>query len=224
MMTDINKARIVFDLDGTLIDSAPDIGGIANAVLKQEGAPLITMAQTRDFIGNGAAVFVEKMRLARNIPDDQQTRLLEAFMERYETAFELTVPYPGVVDALDRLRAQGHRLGICTNKPLRATQAVLNHLSLDGYFETVLGGDSLPVSKPDPAPLVAAFDALGSGPRVYVGDSEVDAAAAQAANVPFLLFTEGYRKSPVNDVPHTRNFDDFDTLPSLVDDVIAPSH
>jgi len=214
-------ARIVFDLDGTLIDSAPDIHGIANALLDQEGRDGISLDQARDFIGNGAGVFVQKMRAARDIPDDEQDRLLADFVARYDDAVTLTVPYPGVVAALDALQARGHRMGVCTNKPIRPCRAVLGHLKLDHYFETFWGGDSLPVHKPDPAPLFAAFEALGDGPMLYIGDSGVDAETAQRADVPFILYTEGYRKSPVNEMHHDVAMSDFGDLPAIVDNLLA---
>lgn len=210
-------ARIVFDLDGTLIDSAPDIGGIANSVLSRRGLEPITLAQTRDFVGNGPGVFIQKMRGARGLPDSQQDALLSEFMASYDTAVDLTQPYPGVVAALEGLSDSGHRLGICTNKPIRPTMTVLRHLDLVQYFETFVGGDSLAVHKPHPDPLHAAFADLGQGRAIFVGDSEVDAATAKAAEVPFLLFTEGYRKSPVDTLPHARAFSHFDTLAGLVE-------
>lgn len=214
-------ARIVFDLDGTLIDSAPDIHGIANALLDGEGKDQITLDQARDFIGNGASVFVAKMRAARDIPDDQHDRLLAQFVARYDDAVHLTVPYPNVELALLSLLNAGHSLGICTNKPIRPTKAVLSHLRLDRYFQTFWGGDSLPVHKPDPAPLHAAFDALPDGSRLYVGDSDVDAETAQHARVPFLLYTEGYRKQSVAEMPHRVAFSDFADLPTLIARVLA---
>lgn len=214
-------ARIVFDLDGTLIDSAPDIHGIANALLAAEGLGPITLDQARDFIGNGASVFVAKMRAARDIPDDQHDRLLGDFVARYDDAVHLTVPYPNVESALQQLIEAGHDLGVCTNKPIRPCKAVLAHLGLDKYFQTVWGGDSLPVHKPDPTPLNAAFDALPDGPELYVGDSDVDAETAQRAMVPFLLFTEGYRKLPVSRMPHSVAFSDFAELPRLVEFALA---
>lgn len=208
---------IVFDLDGTLIDSAPDIHGIAKRLLAREGLAPITMAEARDFIGNGAPVFVAKMRAARGIPDSEQARLLADFLGDYHGAVHLTEIYPGVVAALDALAAAGFRLGICTNKPLRPTHAVLDHLGLSHHFGAVFGGDSLPVHKPDPAPLFATFTALGpTGPRIYVGDSGVDAETAQRAGLPFLLYTEGYRKVPVADLPHDAAFSDFADLVPLV--------
>lgn len=214
-------ARIVFDLDGTLIDSVPDIHGIACAVLDQEGCERITLEQTRDFVGNGAGVFVAKMRAARGISDSEQDRLYAEFVARYEDAVDLTVPYPGVLTALDELRTQGHKLGICTNKPIIPCRSVLSHLQIDHFFDTMWGGDSLPVRKPDPAPLHAAFEALGDGPKLYVGDSDVDAETAERAGIPFLLFTLGYRKSPVEDLPHALAFDDFSDLARLVQQLLV---
>ncbi len=214
------SARIVFDLDGTLIDSAPDIRGVANVLLTAEGLEPLTLDDTRAFVGNGAAVFIERMRAARGIPDADHHRLHQAFIARYDAAVDLTHPYPGVRAALTELRTN-HRLGICTNKPLSPCEAVLAHLGLDGHFATVWGGDSLASRKPDPAPLHAAFDALGDGPRIYVGDSEVDAETAERAGVPFLLYTEGYRKTPVHDLPHHAAFNDFAQLPGLVTQLLA---
>ncbi|PCJ07921.1 MAG: phosphoglycolate phosphatase [Rhodobacteraceae bacterium] len=209
-------ARIVFDLDGTLIDSASDIHGIANAVLVQEGCERITLEQTRDFVGNGAGVFVAKMRAARGIGESEQARLYADFVALYDDAVELTLTYPGVVSALEALKADGHRLGICTNKPISPCRAVLKHLKMDHYFDTMWGGDSLAVHKPDPAPLHAAFAALGEGPQLFVGDSDVDAETGQRAGVPFLLYTQGYRKRAVEEMPHTVAFDDFADLSGLV--------
>lgn len=207
--------RIVFDLDGTLIDSAPDIQHIANEVLANVGVEPITLDETRNFIGEGIHRFVEKMRAARGIPDAQQPAMLEGLVGRYDDAVTLTVPYPGVINALQTLSGT-YKLGICTNKLHSPCMAVLKHLQLDGYFGAVWGGDNLLGRKPAAAPLLAAFDELGDGPRLYVGDSETDAATAQAAGVPFLLFTEGYRKKPLSEIPHHAVFSDFDDLPGLV--------
>jgi len=209
-------ARIVFDLDGTLIDSAPDIRAHASAILARDGAAALSMEETRRFIGNGAAVFVARMRAARGIPDAEQARLLAAFHDGYDEAVERTLPYPGVLQSLDELAGEGHRLGICTNKPLRPCRAVLAHLGLLDRFAVTIGGDSTPVPKPDPAPLRAAFDALGAGAMLYIGDSETDAATAQRAGVPFVLFTEGYRRGPAAGIPHDAAFASFAMLPALV--------
>lgn len=209
-------ARIVFDLDGTLIDSAADIQAVANDLLAAEGHAPLTIAETHSFIGNGIHVFVEKMCASRGLEKSTLEPLIESFLAQYNTMHVLTKPYPGVIAALKLLGGQ-HRLGICTNKLITPTRNILNHLNMSQYFETAWGGDSLPTCKPDPAMLHAAFDALGEGPRIYVGDSEVDAETAKRARVPFLLYTQGYRKSPVENIPHTIPFDHFDQLPGLID-------
>jgi phosphoglycolate phosphatase len=206
---------IVFDLDGTLINSAPDFHAGANGLLADEGHAPLSFDEARSFIGNGAAVFVAKMRAARGIADSEQPRLHAEFVRRYDEFVSLTQPYPGVIDALQRLKARGHPLGICTNKPYRPTLAVLRHLGMEPLFDTIFGGDSLPVHKPDPAPLHAAFAALG-GLGLFVGDSEVDAETAHAAAVPLLLFSGGYRKSPAETLGAAVVFDAFTTLPDLV--------
>jgi phosphoglycolate phosphatase len=212
---DFLKVRIVFDLDGTLIDSAPDIQGAANRLLAPHGTQ-ITLVQTRDFIGNGLATFISRMLAAVDLPADLHTDLLATFEHAYLTAVDATTLYPQVRETLAALRAQGHTLGICSNKPLAPCMAVLDHLALTPLFGTVWGGDSLARRKPDPAPLHAALAALGQGPCIYVGDSEVDAQTALSAGVPFLLFTEGYRKSAVAEIAHTAAFSDFADLPALV--------
>lgn len=212
------EAVIAFDLDGTLIDSAPDIHGIANRVLADEGLDGITLDEARSFVGKGAANFVARMREVRGIPDSEQDRLLDAYMGYYQGAVGLTTIYPGVRPALEMLRAAGHRLVLCTNKPEAPTQAVLDHFDLAGLFEFVVGGDTLPVRKPDPAPLLAAYRS-SVGTRLFVGDSEIDAETARAAEVPFLLFTEGYRKTAAEDLPHAAQFDHFDKLPDIVSDL-----
>lgn len=211
---------VVFDLDGTLIDSAPDIWRAANQVLEGEGLPLVTFEQSRGFIGRGARVFVERMELAvTGANEPARTAHLHArFLHFYERAHEGTQVYPHVVETLQALRGQGLRLGLCTNKPLRPTQAVLAHLGWEGLFEAVIGGDSLAVAKPDPAPLLAVLAGMGLGmPEIaYIGDSETDAETAERAGARFGLYTEGYRKSPPEALYHQFLFNDYRHLPELI--------
>ena len=207
----------IFDLDGTLIDSAPDIHAGANATLAHFGLPPVTFAQSRGFVGGGARIFVERMERAvtgTNTPD-LTNRMHRHFLEVYETSHALTTVYDGVTEALSTLESQGWRLGLCTNKPLGPTRSVLAHLGWADRFDVVIGGDSLPVVKPDPAPLRAVIEAMAKGPLVYVGDSEVDSATAKAARVPFALFTQGYRKTPVDQLYRTATFDHWRELPAI---------
>ncbi len=205
----------IFDLDGTLIDSAPDIRAAANTVLAAEGLAPLSLAEATGFIGAGAGVFVERMAAARlAAPDPERTAaMLAAFIGLYEGAVHLTRPYPGAVPALEALAQAGWALGLVTNKPEAPARAVLAHLDLARFFPVVVGGDSLPQRKPDPAPLHHAMAALGAQRTIYVGDSETDAATAQAARVPFALYTEGYRHTPPEALPHDFAFDDFAALP-----------
>lgn len=210
--------RVIFDLDGTLIDSAPDIHAASNRVLAEQGFAPLTLAQVRSFIGKGVPHLVAC--LLRQQGEDpagpRYARMVASFTAGYDDAVGLTTIYPGVMPALDRLAAMGCALGICTNKPHRPTLAVLRHLGMLDRFGAVIGGDSLPVRKPDPAPLLAAVSGLAGGAVVYVGDSEVDAETAVNAGLPFLLYTEGYRRSPVADLPHRAAFSDWADLPGLV--------
>ena len=214
--------RIVFDLDGTLIDSAPDIHAAGNATLAAEGLAPVTPEQARSFIGNGARVFVERLeRAAAGANDPARTaRMHRHFVAVYETSHRLTTVYPGVAAALDRLRARGWRLAICTNKPEGPARAVLAHFGWSDLFEVVIGGDTLPVIKPDPAPLNAAIAALGGDRALFVGDSEVDAETARAAGIRFALYTEGYRHGPTSAIPHDAAFADWALLPDLARDLL----
>jgi phosphoglycolate phosphatase len=213
-----DRAALIFDLDGTLIDSAPDIHAAANKVFGGKGLAPFPYETVRDCIGNGVGVLVSRLLVSRDLPGDGDLHreMVESFINIYEEAVDLTSLYPGVPEALQTLVEAGHSLGICTNKPARPALAVLRHFGLDRHFRVVIGGDSLPLRKPDPAPLRAAMAGLAAERAVFVGDSEVDADTARAAGVPLALFTEGYRKTPVEQLGAKLVFDDFRALPRLV--------
>ena len=209
---------VIFDLDGTLIDSAPDIHAASNTVLERHGIAPFNLAEARGFVGHGAGVFIDRCLAARGREGEAELRdqLLEGFLDLYEGAVYLTQLYPGVADCLAALASSGVPLGICTNKPEGPTRAVMTHLGIMEHFEIIVGGDTLPVRKPDPAPLQEAMTRMSARDVVYVGDSEVDAETAAAVGVPFALFTKGYRKAPVEDLVHDVRFDDFAALPGIV--------
>lgn len=212
--------NIVFDLDGTLIDSAPDIQGVASSILIELGEAALTLDETRQFIGEGAAVFITRMMAARGIEHDAQhhAALLKEFIARCEYAVDKAVFYPGVLNALAALKTAGHRLGLCTNKSELPTRAVLRHMNLVSVFDAVVAGGMLDSRKPEPDMLLHAIQQLGGGPTLYVGDSEIDALTAQRAGVPFALYSGGYRKAPVSELPHDWCFDNFDALTAIVDE------
>lgn len=203
------SGAIVFDLDGTLVDSAPDLHAAANRMLADAGANPLSLNEVKSFIGNGIPQLVRLAMQARGIPAAREDDMKAAMLAHYTAhPADLTRPYPGVIDALSALRGAGIPLGICTNKFRAPAIQILEALGLIDFFDVVIGGDSFDVKKPDPAPLFAAFRPLDA-PLVYVGDSEVDAETAKRADIPFALFTEGYRKAPVDQLPHHFAFDSF---------------
>ncbi|EAQ25485.1 MULTISPECIES: phosphoglycolate phosphatase [unclassified Roseovarius] len=214
---------VVFDLDGTLIDSAPDIHAAANRLMVQNGFDPFAPEETRSFIGSGVPHFISCCLTARGRAGDGalRARLIEDFIADYETAVTLTTVYPGVMGALDGLAGADLALGLCTNKPEGPAHSILAHLGLAGYFPVIIGGDSLTLRKPDPAPLQATAAALGARDVVFVGDSEVDAETAARAGVPFVLYTEGYRKGPIEQIAHDRAFSDFADLQELITDLLS---
>jgi phosphoglycolate phosphatase len=213
-----NRMNIIFDLDGTLIDSAPDIQAVASAILTQLGRDDLTLEETRGFIGEGAGVFVSRMMAARGIEATPQShaQLYDDFVSQYEFAVDKAVFYPGVVDALAALKAAGHKLGLCTNKPERPARAVIRYMGMEPIFDAVLAGGMVDSRKPEPDMLLQTIQDLGGGPSLYVGDSEIDAQTARRAGVPFALYTEGYRKTPVSEIHQDWFFDDFDALQTIV--------
>ncbi|WP_150524532.1 phosphoglycolate phosphatase [Roseibium sediminis] len=209
---------LIFDLDGTLIDSALDIHAASARVLVKEGATPLSRETIRSFIGNGVPTLIDRIIAATELDPGGRERYIAAFLEDYEAnATDLTVPYSEVVNVLGFFKASGYSLGVCTNKPYAPTVKILADLKLDMYFSGVVGGDTYPDKKPDPTGLLALGKELGPGPVLYVGDSEVDAETADRAGVPFFLFTEGYRKTPANELKSTAMFSRFSELPGLVE-------
>ncbi|SMX34353.1 phosphoglycolate phosphatase [Actibacterium lipolyticum] len=213
---------IIFDLDGTLIDSAPDIHAAVNKMLAEVGQSELTLDTVRSFIGNGVPKLIERVIGAHGLAMDDHATLLAMFMRHYDAdPATLTTLYPNAEKVITDFAAEGFRMGICTNKPEAPTRAILAAFGIDGMFDVVIGGDTLPVKKPDPAPLNAAVKALDQSITIYVGDSEVDAETATRAGLPFALFTEGYRKSPVSALAHDAKFADFAELPGIVNRLAA---
>lgn len=207
---------LIFDLDGTLIDSVPDLMAAVNRMLVAEGRQTMGRAEVQSYVGDGAPTLVRRVMAAQGLPQERHGELTDRLVADYTArSSELTRVYPNVCDTLATLRRRGHPLGICTNKPGAATKVVLEALGLDGYFDAVIAGDSLPEKKPHPAPLQAAASALGSS-AIYIGDSEVDARTAGAADLPFLLYSEGYLRVPLEDIRVTHVFRNFAELPNIV--------
>ena len=211
---------ILFDLDGTLIHSAPDLCAAANHICRQHGIEPFDLETIISFIGNGVPVLVKRLFDARKIAlsDNEHQQAVADYLDYYDQhSTDLTAPYGGVTGALDWIKGEGVLMGVVTNKPEAPAIAILKTLNLDQYFDTVVGGDTTPAKKPDPAPYLAACKKLAIAPSqsIYVGDSETDARTAKAANVPFVLFTQGYRNLSIEDIGPWQKFDHFDQFRGL---------
>ena len=207
------RLAIVFDLDGTLVDSAPDIAAAVNIALAELDKPPLLLRQVTGFIGNGLGELVRLVRLECGLPPQVEAALEARVLHLYTAqSAGLTRPYPQAVRALEALHHAGHPMAICTNKFHAAAVQVLQDLNLARFFDVVIGGDSLALRKPDPAPLHAAFAGLGAERKIYIGDSEVDVETAHRAGVDFGLFTKGYRKTPVELLTKRFAFEDFADL------------
>lgn len=211
---------IVFDLDGTLVDSAADLTAAVNAMLADFGCgPPLPLPDVRRMIGDGVAMLVARALAARHCERADPIEAERIFMRHYESAAtSLTMPFPGVPAALQALRAAGIPLAVCTNKPAAISAGILESLGLARYFARVIGGDSLPFRKPDARVLLALLEAFAARPEssLLVGDSEVDATTARSAGVPFVLMKNGYRRGPAEAIPCIAALASFDELPALV--------
>jgi phosphoglycolate phosphatase len=218
---------LIFDLDGTLVDSAPDLHRSLNAVLAEQGRAPVSLADIRAMVGDGAAKLVERGFADTGAPVEAGALpgLVERFLVHYSAGrHALTRAFPGVQETLAELAARGCRLGICTNKPYRPTLEILDVLGLAGLFAAVAGGDSLPVRKPDPGHLLGTIEMAGGrvDDAVMIGDSSNDVAVARAAGVPVVLVTFGYTRIPVGELGADALIDGFAELPALLPRLPAP--
>ena len=212
-------ALVVFDLDGTLIDSAADLAAAINSMLADFGREPLAVPEVRRMIGDGVAMLVARALVARQCERVDQAEAAQIFMRHYEAdATSRTSAFAGADEALQALQAAAIPLAVCTNKPERISSRILVKLGLAKYFARVVGGDSLPCRKPDPRVLRHLLEAFGAGPQdvLLVGDSEVDAATASSAGVPFVLMKHGYRRGPAEAISCVAALDALGQLPALI--------
>jgi len=212
---------ILIDLDGTLVDSAPDIAAAANRMLAELGAPPLPTGTVRGFIGNGVAALVRRVLAATSCSRDTDPELALAVFHRHYTDCNGRhgTPYAGVLHGLATLRSLGYRLACVTNKPRAYTLPLLEMTGLSSHFNVVVCGDSTPAMKPDPAPLLSACRRLGAqaGECAMVGDSEVDIAAARAVGMPVYIVRHGYHgEAGLAALRCDAVIDSFNELPGLL--------
>jgi phosphoglycolate phosphatase len=210
---------LIFDLDGTLVDSAPDLRAALNEMLRERGRPPLPPGWVRRMIGDGAAALVARALAASGGTASADKAALPRFLELYEAnATRFTRPYPGVPETLATLRRAGYRTAICTNKPQRATIGILQGLDLAALFDAVAGGDRFAVRKPDPGHLLGLIGELGGQNRctAMIGDSEIDVAAARGAAVPLVLMRYGYASVDPEALAADAVLDHFSDLPGAL--------
>ncbi len=222
-------AAVVWDLDGTLVDSAADIATSLNRLLAEQDLPALGRGRIRDMIGEGVRTLIERGLAAHEVtPDDGRLDgLVERFLVIYsEVATESTRLFPGARDALKMLSAAGLRQAICTNKPEAITRQVLAGLGIAEYFDVVVGGDTLPRNKPDPLPLRTVLAGLNvtTEQSLMVGDSAIDVAMAHAAGVSVVLVTFGYGPEPADAQDVGYRIDELAELPGLVAELASTRH
>ena len=189
---------IMFDLDGTLVDSVPDLAVAVDKMLVQLGRPKAGLDAVRQWVGNGAPVLVRRA-LANSIEhgevdDALAGQALEMFMQAYAEKHEFTVVYPGVRETLKWLQKKGVEMALITNKPERFVAPLLDEMKLGRFFRWIVGGDTLPQKKPDPAALLFVMKMAGipASQSLFVGDSRSDVQAAKAAGVACVALSYGY--------------------------------
>ncbi|MBF9034211.1 HAD-IA family hydrolase [Rhodobacterales bacterium HKCCE2091] len=218
---------VIFDLDGTLVDSAADLIAAANAALAQLGHAPQLSAGADDavaFRGGRAMLRLAFERLAVTAADAEAgiAAGYPLLLSAYGAALDVhTRPYPGAVAAVEAVRARGHATGICTNKPEAMAEALLQRLGLRDLFGGLVGAGTLPVSKPDPLPYREAVARSGAGPSILVGDTETDRRTATAAGVPCILVGFGPLGDGVAALEPDAVIAHFDALPDAVDRLIG---
>lgn len=224
-MSQLKGAVILFDLDGTLVDTAPDLVRALAETLAEDGFPPASIEDVRAMVGRGARALLQRgyARVGTARPEP----VLDARVARFIALYDADIarhskPFPGAVEALDALAAAGAELALATNKPQGLTEKLMATLGLSDRFVRMLGADAVPRRKPHPGHLAAAAGGWPALARaVMVGDSETDAAAARAAGVPLVLMAHGYSETPLDALGADRVLASFEGLPAICAELLA---
>jgi len=217
---------VVFDLDGTLIDSAPDIANALNKALHRRGLSPFPVQRVKDMIGGGVPKLVERALRAHGVSRIGLMPLAADFLRFYRADLTThTKVFPGARELLQRLKGEGRALGLCTNKQHELTLETLRQLELDGYFSAVIGERMGRPRKPDPGPLLAILEALGASAdqAVMIGDSAADVGCAKAAGVKSVVVSFGYSRTPPGELGGEAAIDRLSELPACLSS-LSPSH
>ena len=210
---------LIFDLDGTLVDTAPDLLGATNAVLAAQGRGPIDPASLRHMVGFGAGSLITQAFAATGpaVTPEALPGLVAIFIAHYRHHIaDFSRPFAGVEATLKTLKADGARLGVLTNKPAELTGPLLDRLGMTGLFAAIYGAGRKSFTKPDPRIFHDVVDDCGGGPAVMIGDSITDLATAQAAGAPCILMSYGYTPVPARELGANLVLDDFAQLPEAL--------
>lgn len=217
---------VIFDLDGTLVDSAPDLTGALNHTMRTIGLPEIGEGEVRHMVGHGARALIQKAVTAAGTTLDDATfdAAFVTFLDYYaDHIADGTTAFPNVIETLTLLSDNGVKLGVCTNKPQRLTELLLDSLGMSHWFGAILGADAVAEKKPHAGHLTAAVDRMGGDLRrtVMVGDSQTDVDTARNAGTPVVAVSFGYSTVPAADLLADRLIDDFSELPEALAALVA---
>jgi len=218
---------VVFDLDGTMIDTAPDLIAATNYTLGQFGFEPVEERIIEPAVGLGSKAMLHAAMLSRGHEPskDELQRMSEPFIAYYSDHIaERSRPFPGLTDALEALTANGAQLGVCTNKIEALARRLLATLKLNHFFSAIAGADSYTVRKPDPGHLLGTLAAMEGDPTraIMIGDSSADSKAAHGAGVPFIAVTFGYGEKPVELLKPHAVIDRFDELVGAIERLVWP--
>ena len=224
----MRQPTIVFDLDGTLVDTAPDLLASLNHTLGAGGVRQTDVAGFRSFVGHGGRVMIERAYQAQrqSLSSDEHDRLFALFLEHYGANIPgLSKPYPGVVEALERFRNADFRLAVCTNKTEELSKRLLKGVGIDNYFSAICGQDTFAFRKPDPRHLTETITLAGghASSAVMIGDSRTDIDTAKAAGIPVVAVDFGYTDRHVREFEPSKIISHFDelTIPVAVELIAA---
>ena len=214
-------SAVVLDLDGTLVDTAPDLAQATNHVLTRNGRRVVSLDEIRSLVGHGARKLIRRgfALTGQDLDEDRVEPLFEEFIAYYGAHIsERSRPFPGAIALLDRCREAGIKLAVCTNKPEGLSLKLLADLKLSGYFSAVVGADTTGAAKPDPAPYREAVRRAGASvpTSLMVGDSGTDVLLARAVGVPVIAVSFGYSDRPVAEFEPDHLVDHFDDIWPLV--------
>lgn len=218
-MTDIPFDIVGFDLDGTLIDTSGDLAAAVNYAIGTIDRPPFPVAAIHPFVGKGAKVMLQRALDASGGYDEELlARLLPILLDYYEQNLAIhSIPYPGLIAAMDALTARGVRLAICTNKAERFTLPLMHQLGLSDRFAAIVGGDTVGVAKPDPAPIRAMMERAGGGRTIFIGDTINDIAGAKNAGIANVAVGFGFLDGPVDNLEADAVIHHFDELVPLLE-------